>query len=622
MVSSVNISDLNSLYTHLESNAFDYEYGHQIGDLFQKIKLLNDENNNQIESEKAQWEVDFFYFDINSGILNSAMSQTSEMGKINKYPDLDKFDDNTYTYLINRLDNSNTPLLKARYATILWNSPKRHRKYAEIAVDSFMDLVKIYEEKNKEDPNENYDVKVVEAVKNAYKIAFQSQYKRDEIKSEIKRLITQFNSKNSIYRFSLIELMLNEKKNFSKNDFIGISDVLWNASKLLNKSDNTHGAIDTLEIGQKVENKTGENKYNWKIEIAKSYEILMKASENKGDLATIYFCQKALEYYKIIKDDVKISEMEEKYASLKSTHKLAKIETPVDLTETFKEIEKITENLVQKEPDEIIKYLMYNDNIIPKYKKTEEFVEKLHVNHPMLKLVPVAALDKRGHVAQRFSKPEEIKYHAILGQFQIELELLTVNLLNEVLIRAIIENKLSYDILLKYFIDNSWFGKTISKPINDKTIEYNWLDMIAPALFEYFNQITFYLLNPSNIPNFVLVIDSLILKIEGLLRDICENCGVATFYQTQDKNGGNITREKSIDDLLRDDALKKLFNENELLLFKFLLVEKAGYNFRHQVAHSLLQYRDYNIGIAHLLLLIILRIGKFDFSEEVIKENP
>lgn len=449
--------------------------------------------------------------------------------------------------MINRLKNTKNPLLKSRYATILWNSPKRHRKYAEIAVDSFMDLVKVYEEKNKEDLNENYDFKVVEAVKNAYKIAFQSKYKKDEIKCEIKRLVTQFNLKNSKPSFSifiLVELMLNEKKNFSKSDFIGISEVLWNVSKLLNKSDDVHGSIHILEIGQKVENKTGENKYDWKREIAKSYEILMKTSENKRDSAAIYFCQKALEYYKIIKDDFKISEMEKKYASLKSSHKLAKIETPVDLTEIFKRIKEITKNLAQKEPNEIIEYLMYNDNIIPKYKKIEKFVEGIHLKHPMLKLTPVAALDKRGHVAQRFSKPEEIKYHAILGQFKIELELLTVNLLNEVLLMAIIENKLSYDIILKYFIDNSWFGKTISKPINDKTIEYNWLDIIAPALFEYFNQITFYLLNPSNIPNFVLVIDSLSLKIEGLLRDICENCGVSTFYQTQDKNGGNVTREK------------------------------------------------------------------------------
>lgn len=85
---------------------------------------------------------------------------------------------------------------------------------------------------------------------------------------------------------------------------------------------------------------------------------------------------------------------------------------------------------------------------------------------------------------------------------------------------------------------------------------------------------------------------------------------------------GMSLEKKSIDDLLRNEVLEKLFNENELLFFKFLLIEKSGYNYRHQVAHSLLQYRDYNIGIAHLLLLVLLRIGKFDFSKAAIKENP
>ncbi len=67
---------------------------------------------------------------------------------------------------------------------------------------------------------------------------------------------------------------------------------------------------------------------------------------------------------------------------------------------------------------------------------------------------------------------------------------------------------------------------------------------------------------------------------------------------------------------------EKLFNEDEILFFKALLVEKAGYNLRHKVAHSLIQYDEYSIGIAHLLVLLLLRLGEIRFSRiKVLKKS-
>ena len=53
-----------------------------------------------------------------------------------------------------RLENSSNPILKARYAHILWNSPKKHEKYAKIAINSYLELLIFYEEKDKKDPKE------------------------------------------------------------------------------------------------------------------------------------------------------------------------------------------------------------------------------------------------------------------------------------------------------------------------------------------------------------------------------------------------------------------------------------------------------------------------------------
>lgn len=126
----------------------------------------------------------------------------------------------------------------------------------------------------------------------------------------------------------------------------------------------------------------------------------------------------------------------------------------------------------------------------------------------------------------------------------------------------------------------------------------------------------YFFLNPNERPNLVLPIDSLTLKMEGMLRDLCEFSGVATFFQTSDKKGRPIVREKDLHALLYEDKIKELFDEDDLLLFKYLLVEKAGLNLRHRIAHSLLYFQEYNLDIMHLLIIALLRIGKYDFLKE------
>ncbi len=101
-----------------------------------------------------------------------------------------------------------------------------------------------------------------------------------------------------------------------------------------------------------------------------------------------------------------------------------------------------------------------------------------------------------------------------------------------------------------------------------------------------------------------------------LIRDICRLSGVTPFFQTIDDKGRSIIREKDIHRLLYEDKMKDLFDEDDLLFFRFLLVEKAGYNLRHKVAHALMFLGDYNVNFANLLILALLKLGRYDFAEK------
>ena len=220
-----NFSSLQALYDHLEKNALNYKYSHQIGNLFQKLRDLNENENNPDEKEKSQWEVDFFSFRLEEGKLKPMFAKIDMKGEQVKYPCVEKFDERICVYLASRLEITSNPFLKARYSHLLWLSPKKHQKYAIKSIDAYRELIKIYEKKDKINPANHFGLDIIEIVKVVYSLSCQLNYKLDFVKAEIKRLIKNFNFKSSssfALRAKLIELMLKSKKRFSKDDFIDL----------------------------------------------------------------------------------------------------------------------------------------------------------------------------------------------------------------------------------------------------------------------------------------------------------------------------------------------------------------------------------------------------------------
>lgn len=615
-----NLDDFKSLYNHLEENAMSYEYPHQIAELFKRLRDLKHKENKADEAEIAQWEIDFFSFGLNDNKLSPKFTGTDEKGQVIKYPTLDEFDDRTYAYLMERSGATRSPLTRARYSHLLWLSPKKHLKYAKAAIDSYLELVKIYEKQDIEKLEKHYGLDVLNAIRNAFFIAGQVKYRLADTKSEMIRLIKKFNVNSSstfVLRFNLIDLMLNEKKTFSDNEFLGIENVCWEFAKLDEDRGNLHGAIKLLELGEKVDIRLNQKSKNWRKRIAELYETLMKQAEQGNNLAALSFCQQALENYKMIKDAKKIGEIEKKYTELRGSMKLAEIKQKIDLSKHIKRCREIAENLSKETPEEVIKTLMVSKQLLPRHKDMQKIAEDIGEKHPIHKIFPKVVMDQRGHPAEHFTEDTEEKYFGILEQYQMDLQINKIPLIREIFFSAIRNKKLNTEELLDFLVKNSWLGKNISKKLGGgREITYNWINLLAPSIHEYFAQMERFFLESTGRPNMVLAIDSLTLKIEGLLRDMCEFSGIATFYQTKDKKRRNIVREKDLHALLHENNIKELFEEDDLLFFRFLLVEQAGLNLRHRIAHSLLYFQEYSVDFMHLLILALLRIGKYDFVKE------
>ncbi len=195
--------ELKSLYEYLEDHALGHPSGADIAKSFEDFKKaaagLPDEKVLACDWEAAVFRIHFVEGDP-------------------KRCDLEKhFGEACHDYLERRLKETRNPLLKAYYSHTLSAIPAtRHEEHAETAVASYMRLLRIFEKKTVEAPEEHFGFHLLRAVGNAFSLAYQTNYRWDEIKSEIRRLVIEFDFANPAsfnLRRDLISLMLNSRGN-------------------------------------------------------------------------------------------------------------------------------------------------------------------------------------------------------------------------------------------------------------------------------------------------------------------------------------------------------------------------------------------------------------------------
>ena len=79
-------------------------------------------------------------------------------------------------------------------------------------------------------------------------------------------------------------------------------------------------------------------------------------------------------------------------------------------------------------------------------------------------------------------------------------------------------------------------------------------------------------------------------------------------------------KEKDINALLREKELMNILSKDDLMLLQFLLIDKAGWNLRNRIAHSLIRKVE-GYGLEHIILLLIsiLRLSKNEYAPPVNK---
>lgn len=501
------------------------------------------------------------------------------------YPDITKFDNNYEDYLKQRFDDTSNLILKNMYLIIILNL-KLNYEGMKLFIEKSLNLLNHYltTENNVELTND--------LLMTTFDKCMSFKYKKEDIKLLIVKYVkAEFNT--IFNRKHLIELMLLKKKVFKNDDFEGIGDICWECAQ---KSASIT-KIEFLLLGQKISQKLQNNADIWFDEIGKTYENL--AEERQDSMVQIMHLSDAIEYYKKGKNPQKVEETSIKLKSIQKKFEPASIPFKFNVGG---EINVILTEISEKMPlnsNSFLEFLIHDKNefLIPKLEKDDKNYNNFMDAAPLLSRINQLKLDNNRNIIQTLNIDNEEERIMDSNYRQYHLSRIFQEIfLNEIFIYANNLKIFTYDSVITYL---SNCQKFLNISNNEKPLLYYF----KPVIKEYFKQFELYLSNEEY--NFVLFIDSLVSKIEFLVRKLCEIYNINMLKP----QGNGTTSEKLLHDFFNDSNFKEVLLENDYDFLKFILL-KPGLNLRNKSAHGF-DLKIYTVNNANLLLLCFFRLLKY-----------
>lgn len=564
-----------------------------------EINSFLKENVNEKTKKAIRCEHTCLEFRIINAKIDGIFTIENKDGKIVKIPDLDNLSEEDFKYIENRMNSVNNHFLKFRYSAILCNKYP-HRDKAKICSDSSFEFINDIEKDIIE--NKSIDSFYVTTIINSYRFSFKFNYNKIRIKNKIIEIINNENYwNNEIYLipFNLIQHILDEKKNF--RDVNNLNTICWNIYENITLL-NPRGAIEVLELGEKTDTKS--HQYNWRLEIGKMYEVLMNQNDNVNNKA--HFCMLASENYKKAGENSKAESLLKEYEKFSADFEYFKHSEELEnYSEIMEGVFDYADNIVENHSSyEILQYLMYNPELTIHHKGSVDFVEKSKNDFPLLHAFTKVLRDKNGFIIKKIVSDEEKDNHVIMEHYSLGISILYLPFITRIINTAYLKGKVSPKIVLQFLKEETWLGCDEIPNVGKNP----YFRMIVPIINNYFYEWELIYLYNIPQPNFILTIDSLILKIEGMLKLVYSIDNII-----KEPTGDGATQDKSLNKLL-EDCNCDLISEDDFFFLKYLLIDKSGLNLRNKVAHSLMKKRDYSVGNANLLILALFKICAFELN--------
>ncbi|MEC4095397.1 DUF4209 domain-containing protein [Myroides odoratimimus] len=517
---------------------------------------------------------------------------------------VEKLNDKQKIYLESRIKKVENPIYVFNYCYIYFLLNNKNRKFLNRGIDNYLIFVNklsdeyinlnedekvylykhflglIYVSQNfkikQEEVNNLLRTKLVKlSIRDFCRIANEI-IKNKKIKVEVKRDI--YDHLYSIYdkQFELI------KDNELKFFFLEVLTNLY--KKIFNKEDKRLLSV----WGKLLMEEEGNNPFHKNILLEQALHISKRASNKQLQ-------NNAFVKLQANKNDIKLP-----------LH-ISKLELEGKIKEMYDYISnRIKEVVDSKDSEVVLRFLVQDDNfLIPKATKAN--INEIQT--PFMRFITMKKFDINMNVVSDNAKGITIYKHMI-NSFSIPF-------IHEVFSESIKDNVLNYDSYINFLTKDKWLGN-VEELIEKRIIQNNWIELLKPSLSLFFETYKDDIESGTNsINKYILVLDSLVLKFEGLFRDFLKLVeGHAMIINNTMEHKENV----SFIDFFEKDIIKEKISDDNIYYFKFLFT-KEGLDLRNNIAHAFYDFKHYNSYHIMLLLIAILRLGNYKMTISESEEN-
>lgn len=313
---------------------------------------------------------------------------------------------------------------------------------------------------------------------------------------------------------------------------------------------------------------------------------------------------KMMRYYQQSGNKEKLRYATAKYNESKVGIRFLKFEEKRELPkELIDYMEALFEKVKTSKPEVIIFFLSnHSDIFFPSHRMLDEKWKEMEKDKP-------SYMEYMGAVRSDINNNITHTSHEEIWKLQMMNILIrnSVKWISQIISLSIEIKKLSYSILKRFLLSNSNFGARVTIYRNQYQFNYCLFDKIDFALKDFFVQYK-KAMNEKH-SDWRNTINTLTLQFESILRDIIRlhNGETSKIVGSKKEN----VAEMLLDDLLRTEACKQLYSDEDRDLFTYSFTSK-GLNIRNDVAHGFYLPSDFTAFKAILVLLCILRLVRYN----------
>ena len=532
-----------------------------------------------------------------------------------EWPDTNTWTDEDYNYILERFKQTENAFVRSEYGAFLFLKNKLTPLECLILFNDLLALSGEYYEgmKGKDKPG-YYGFNFQNAISLALRVAY---YKKNapEFTDELDQALLFVEHIHSTWQgagkyllrtiIDLTNLALEYYDKSSK--IIKLQDFFERNNLAAEEQIKTYtwGGIYIIDVNITLAAKLGMDIVPLIKKKAELYEKL--ADERQpGDLATITFIETALRLYKEINDLPNVERVEGLFKEIKTTGAYNAIHSELPKEESNRILENIENEIASKSTEEVLMNFVF----CPMYLSLDtikEHAENWKGQSALAFMAGASISDKFGNTIANY--PSNSDEWAFMQAYQFQFQIGTQSLIYYFL-QAFKVGKITADGIFE-ILRNSWMGEPIIRNYNNQEFKVMPIDLIKPAITHFLDELEKWKNDPSHNPELILTTDSLVVKIEALLRYFCDRLGLTTFKLRSD----NLVMEQNLDEILAAlEAKKTIFDEDDRRFIKFVLSEKAGENLRNRIAHGLMDSFEYSIDKTILAFTIILRLAKYNFK--------